>query len=105
MYVHRWMAFNETCISFILPFLFFVILVLFNMFDRGKKGIIDEEDLIFIVHKLFADIFSTAKIINVVNMMLMEMDTSHTNQILFEDFCRAWEIFDMEQHLVTRIPQ
>ncbi|KNC28490.1 hypothetical protein FF38_05556 [Lucilia cuprina] len=78
--------------------------ILFNMYDHDKNGIISEEDLIFVVHKLFSDIWTTQQIMNVASMMILEMDSSNTNQILFNDFCTALEIFDMEEHLITKIP-
>ena len=74
------------------------------MYDRDKNGIITEEDLIFVVHKLFAEMWTSKQILKVVERMLAEMDTSHTHNILFQDFCHAYEIFDMEDFLITKIP-
>ena len=74
------------------------------MYDRDKNGIITEEDLIFIVHKLFAEMWTSKQILKVVERMLAEMDTSHTHNILFQDFRQAYDIFDMEDYLITKIP-
>lgn len=74
------------------------------MYDHDKNGIITKEDLIFVVHKLFSDIWSSQQIMKVVYMMMEEMDYSNTNQVLFDDFCKAFEIFDMEEYLITKIP-
>ncbi|XP_065358956.1 calcineurin B homologous protein 3 [Calliphora vicina] len=78
--------------------------MLFNMYDHDKNGLISEEDLIFVVHKLFSDIWNSEQIMNVASMMMLEMDNSHTNQILFNDFCSALAVFDMEECLITKIP-
>lgn len=73
------------------------------MYDNDKNGIITEEDLIFVVHKLFSEIWNTQRILKVVSIMMSEMDSSQTNQILFEDFCTAYEVFDMDTQLITKI--
>lgn len=73
------------------------------MYDNDKNGIITEEDLIFMVHKLFSEIWNTQRILKVVSIMMSEMDSSQTNQILYEDFCKAYEVFDMDTQLITKI--
>lgn len=74
------------------------------MYDVDKNGIITENDLLYVFHKLFSDIWNTKQILNVVSTIMSEMDTSQTNQILFEDFCSAFDIFDMDESLVIKIP-
>lgn len=73
------------------------------MYDNDKNGIITEEDMIFVVHKLFSEIWNTQRILKVVTIMMSEMDSSQTNQILYEDFCKAYEVFDMDTQLITKI--
>ncbi|KAM7359015.1 uncharacterized protein ACRADG_003773 [Cochliomyia hominivorax] len=79
------------------------MMLLFNMYDIDKNGIITEEDLIFVVHKLFSEIWSPQQIVKVVDMMIQEMDNSNTNQIFFNDFVNAYEVFDMDGALITKI--
>ncbi|XP_030371120.1 calcineurin B homologous protein 3 [Scaptodrosophila lebanonensis] len=79
--------------------------LLFNMYDHTKDGRITKVDLVMIVHKLFSNLLDHRQIMNIVDSMMSEMDTSDTNQILFNDFCQAFEVFDMTEMLVMWIPE
>ena len=75
------------------------------MYDRDKDGRISNDDLIKLVHSLYSDVMDRANIINIVTIVMTEMDSSNTNQVLFADFVKAFGMFDMEEALVTNIPE
>ncbi|XP_017117284.1 calcineurin subunit B [Drosophila elegans] len=79
--------------------------ILFNMYDHNKDGRITKYDLVIVVHKLFSNLLDHVQIMRIVETMMKEMDKSDSNQILFEDFCKALEVFDMTEMMVTWIPE
>ncbi|XP_034137616.1 calcineurin B homologous protein 3 isoform X1 [Drosophila guanche] len=78
---------------------------LFNMYDHNKDGRITKVDLVIIVHKLFAHVMDHLQIMRIVDTMMIEMDGTDSNQISFNDFCKAFEVFDMAEMMVTFIPE
>ncbi|XP_039491911.1 calcineurin B homologous protein 1 [Drosophila santomea] len=79
--------------------------LIFNMYDHNKDGRITRYDLVIVVHKLFSNLLDHVQIMRIVDSMMKEMDYSDSNQILFADFCKALECFDMTEMMVTRIPE
>ncbi|XP_044314595.1 calcineurin B homologous protein 2 [Drosophila rhopaloa] len=79
--------------------------LLFNMYDHNKDGRITKYDLVIVVHKLFSNLLDHVQIMRIVDTMMKEMDKSDSNQILFVDFCKALEVFDMTEMMVTWIPE
>ncbi|KAH8277065.1 hypothetical protein KR026_004605 [Drosophila bipectinata] len=80
-------------------------LVLFNMYDYNKDGRITKVDLVIVVHKLFSNLLDHMQIMRIVDTMMKEIDHSDSNQISFNDFCEAFEVFDMTEMMVTWIPE
>ncbi|KAH8356094.1 calcineurin subunit B isoform X2 [Drosophila serrata] len=78
--------------------------MLFNMYDHNKDGRITKYDLVIVVHKLFSNLLDHVQIMRIVDSMMKEMDHSDSNHILFADFCKAFEVFDMTERMVTWIP-
>ncbi|XP_017001247.3 calcineurin subunit B [Drosophila takahashii] len=79
--------------------------ILFNMYDHNKDGRITKYDLVIVVHKLFSNLLDHVQIMRIVETMMKEMDQSDSNQILFDDFCKALDVFDMTEMMVTWIPE
>ncbi|XP_050744590.1 uncharacterized protein LOC108030976 isoform X2 [Drosophila biarmipes] len=79
--------------------------LLFNMYDHNKDGRITKYDLVIVVHKLFSNLLDHVQIMRIVETMMKEMDQSESNQILFDDFCKALDVFDMTEMMVTWIPE
>ncbi|XP_017084383.1 calcineurin B homologous protein 3 isoform X3 [Drosophila eugracilis] len=79
--------------------------LLFNMYDHNKDGRITKYDLVIVVHKLFSNLLNHVQIMRIVDTMMKEMEQSESNHILFEDFCKALEVFDMTEMMVTWIPE
>nr|XP_016944731.2 calcineurin B homologous protein 3 [Drosophila suzukii] len=79
--------------------------LLFNMYDHNKDGRITKYDLVIVVHKLFSNLLDHVQIMRIVETMMKEMDHSDSNQILFDDFCKALDVFDMTEKVVTWIPE
>jgi len=75
------------------------------MYDHNKDGRITKYDLVIVVHKLFSNLLDHVQIMRIVETMMKEMDHSDSNQILFDDFCKALDVFDMTEKVVTWIPE
>lgn len=75
------------------------------MYDFDRDGIITQNDLLYIIHKLYGDIMNTGTVLNVVQTILSEMDPSQGGHILFSNFCDSLNVFDMEEMLVIKIPE
>ncbi|XP_055853531.1 calcineurin subunit B type 1 [Episyrphus balteatus] len=77
--------------------------LLFSMYDVNKDGSISKQDLLDIVHRLYSNYTNIQTMVRIVHIVMKEMDNSNTNQILFNDFCKALEVFDMD-NLVVKFP-
>lgn len=56
------------------------------------------------VNLLYADYLTTDSIKRMVNMSMLEMDSTQTDQIHFDDFQRAFEPFDVYERLIITFP-
>ncbi|KMZ03698.1 calcineurin B homologous protein 3 isoform X1 [Drosophila simulans] len=79
--------------------------LIFNMYDNNKDGRITKYDLVVVVHKLFSNLLDHVQIMRIVDTMMKEMDHTDSNQIMFQDFCKAFAVFDMTEMMVTWIPE
>ncbi|XP_055906037.1 calcineurin subunit B type 1 [Eupeodes corollae] len=77
--------------------------LLFSMYDINKDGSISKEDLLDVVHRLCSDYTDIHTMIKIVQLVIKEMDSTKTNRILFDDFCKSMEIFDMD-NLAVKFP-
>lgn len=79
-------------------------LVLFQIYDVDRDGIISKKEFADVVNCLYADYLTTDSIKRMVNMSMLEMDSTQTDQIHFDDFQRAFEPFDVYERLIITFP-
>lgn len=78
--------------------------VLFQIYDIDKDGIISKKEFTDLVFCLYDNYLTTDSIKRMVNMSMLEMDSTQTDQIHFDDFQRALEPFDVYERLIITFP-
>lgn len=79
-------------------------IVLFQIYDQDNDGIISKKEFTNLVNLLYADFLTTDSITRMVNLAMVEMDSTQTDEIHFEDFQRALEPFDLYERLFITFP-